>query len=126
MKLGPDELLKTVYAMRSDMRNKYPINNMDRKYNDFKQEYPHLYTMIIENSEHCIDIVKKMVHSLKLIDEGTRTREEMDKIVGEELAKTFIYEKLDMTKEEPPIPDPVFVDLDDSENEDDKIFSDQD
>lgn len=111
MKLKSDQLLKKVYDMRSDVRAKVPLSHLEVKYKVLNEEYPYLFKMISENTENCMEMFKKMITLLQMIENGTKTREESDKIMGIELAKEFIYEKLDMTKEEPMAIDPVFEEL---------------
>lgn len=109
MRLEPDDLMKVALQMRSEVRSKYPERHFEKKYSNIKEEYPYLYRMIIDNSEHCMEILKIMITSLKNIQDGKCTREEMDKIIGYKLAKEFVFEKLDMTKEEIPEPEPIFI-----------------
>jgi|GEM_PF-3873229 hypothetical protein len=118
MRIGPDELLKTTHQIKSELRAKFPLSYFETKYKTLKEDYPYLFDMLLENSEHSMEILKKMIISLRLIQDGNRTVEEMDKIIGYELAKEFVYEKLDMTEEEIPEPDPIFNQSDSEEEPD--------
>jgi hypothetical protein len=64
--------------------------------------------MVAENSDDFMTILKKMITLMQMVEDGTQTQENSDKIMGYELAKTFVYEKLDMTKEDVPAPDTIF------------------
>jgi hypothetical protein len=121
MKLKSDELLKHVYNMRSDKRAQMSQSSLEIKYKILSEDYPYLFKMVSENSDDFMDILKKMITLMQMVEDGTKTQEDSDKIMGYELAKTFVYEKLDMTKEVVPAMEPIFDEIPDGG--DDSVLS---
>jgi len=120
MKLKSDELLKQVYNMRSDKRAQMPQSSLEIKYKTLSEDYPYLFKMVSENSDDFMEILKKMITLMQMVEDGTKTQEDSDKIMGYELAKTFVYEKLDMTKEVVPAMEPIFDESPEDDDKDDK------
>lgn len=67
-------------------------------YKEFIETYPSLFKMIISGGDYK-EIFKRMISAAKSVENGETTMETMDKKVGEELAKKYIYPNIDMSKE---------------------------
>lgn len=71
---------------------------MRTKYSEFIKLRPRLYKMITETHDY-VETLNRMTQAVKLVENGTVSQEEMDKTVGFELAKVYVYPVIDMDKE---------------------------
>lgn len=93
-----DIVKRTVLEIADYVKNGIGEDELKKSYKDFVELYPSLFKMIIENGEYTV-ILDRMIAAAKMIENGQSTQEDMDKTVGEELAKEYIYPNIDMSKE---------------------------
>ncbi len=93
-----DEVKKTVLEIASYVKNGIHETELRKSYSDFVKEYPSLFKMVIENGDY-MEILNRMIDAAKRVEAKEYTIEEMDKMVGFELAKEYIYPHIDMSKE---------------------------
>lgn len=93
-----DEVKKTVMEISQHVKNGTNEDDLKKSYAQFVEQYPSLFKMVIENGNY-MEILNRMLDAAKRVEKGEYTVEEMDKIVGEELAKEYIYPNIDMSKE---------------------------
>lgn len=100
---NPDELLRVVRLLRTDIRTNHPVQYLDKKYKKLKEAYPSLYKIVIEKEPCSMEILEKMISCMKLIKQGEKSQEDMDKEIGYCLAKEYVYPNIDMNKEQEPL-----------------------
>ncbi len=93
-----DEVKKTVLEIADYVKNGIPEDELKKTYAQFVEQYPSLFKMVIENGDY-LEILNRMIDAAKRVEKGEYTIEQMDKMVGEELAKEYIYPHIDMSKE---------------------------
>lgn len=93
-----DEIKKTVLEIAEYVKNGIQEEELKKSYARFVEQYPSLFKMVIENGDY-LEILNRMIDAAKRVEKGEYTIEQMDKIVGEELAKEYIYPHIDMSKE---------------------------
>lgn len=93
-----DEVKKTVLEISEYVKNGIQEEDLKKSYSEFVEQYPSLFKMVIENGAY-MEILNRMIDAAKRVEKGDYTIEEMDKVVGEELAKEYIYPHIDMSKE---------------------------
>jgi hypothetical protein len=93
-----EELRKTIKEVAEYVKNGIDEGDLRKYYPDFCIQYPTLFKMIIQNGDHS-NILDRMLDAAKIVESGESTIEDMDKEVGLELAKKYIYPHIDMTKE---------------------------
>lgn len=93
-----DEVKKTVLEISGYVKNGISERDLRNSYKDFVKLYPSLFKIILENKDF-MEVLDRMLDAAKRIESGEYTPEEMDKLVGEELAKKYVYPHIDMLKE---------------------------
>lgn len=93
-----DEVKKTVLEIAEYLKNGIEEKDLRKTYKDWIELYPSLFKMVIEGGDY-IPILDRMIDAAKMVENGQYTQEAMDKTVGEELAKEYIYPNIDMSKE---------------------------
>jgi hypothetical protein len=94
-----EDIKKSVDSIRNDLIRNRSKEDIEKKYKKFIEDYPKLFVMIVENSPGYMEILNRMFEGAKLIEDGDSTQDDMDKVVGLELAKEYVYPIIDMTKE---------------------------
>jgi hypothetical protein len=98
---GPDpqKILENVNNISQDIQRGKSKKFLEDKYSEFKESSPSIFKMVLENPPGFMDGFQRMVEAAVLVKTGQVSQEEMDKKVGLELAKEFIYPNIDMSKE---------------------------
>lgn len=95
-----EAIKNAVFQIRRDRRNGLSRKELEERYENFNKNYPRLFTMIADNlQEDYMDILNKMLASVEQVQDGLYTQEEMDKKIGFDLAKHFVYPNIDMSRE---------------------------
>jgi glucose-6-phosphate dehydrogenase assembly protein OpcA len=95
----PAKIMETVRKMRADLKAGHGNEYIDATYADLKESTPHIFDMVVENKPGSFEILERMVGAAMLVKTGKKTQDEMDKTVGFELAKEYVYPNIDMSKE---------------------------
>jgi hypothetical protein len=93
-----EEIEKIIGTIIQDKADGVDPNEMKSKYSEFIKLRPRLYNMITETNDYH-QILARMTGAVKLVQSGSVSQEEMDKTVGFELAKKYVYPVIDMDKE---------------------------
>lgn len=96
---NPEELYEVIMALKKDIGIKLSKNQIESKYSVLIKRYPSLYSIMTSNKPYRMEILERMISSMKLIRRGLRTQEEMDKEIGFLLAQEYVYPNIDMSKE---------------------------
>lgn len=92
------EVRKTIGEITKDMGSQMSKGVLDEKYTDFKTSHKHLYCMITETSNYHF-MLNKFLEDAERVENKEVELTEMDKIVGLDLAKKYVYPNIDMSKE---------------------------
>lgn len=93
-----DEVKKNVLEIAGHVKNEIEEVDLRKNYPNFVKEYPSLFKMVMENGNY-MEILDRMIDAAKRVEAKEYSIEEMDKMVGFELAKEYIYPHIDMSKE---------------------------
>ena len=95
-----EEILSNVKEIRSLYITNKNNNKayLKKKYYNFYNEYPKLFELSC-NPEISLTYLEFMCNQIKKIQQGVVSEYESSGIVGNKLAKDFVYPKLDMSKE---------------------------
>lgn len=93
-----NQVKKTVVEISEYVKNGLEEEEIKNKYSDFVKQYPTLFMMIVENGNY-MEIFDKMIEAAKTVQTGQVTAEEMDKRIGYDLAREYIYPHIDMKRE---------------------------
>lgn len=93
-----DDVKRTVLEISEYVKNGIDEAEIRGKFPDFHSTYPKLFKVVIENGNY-MDGLDRMIEAAKVVERGEISIEEMDKKVGFELAKEYIYPNIDMSKE---------------------------
>lgn len=99
---GKTELIKkTVLEIEMDKDFGKSIEYLKDKYADFLVNCPELFKIIVESKNRLEyrPTLNRMLEASFLVENGHTDLEDMDKLVGQELAKEYIYPIIDMEKE---------------------------
>lgn len=96
-----EALRYSVSEIRRKLRNGSSIKDIERMHPIFNNKYPRLFNMMMEryDDKEFMQILNKMIESMEQVHDGLYTQEEMDKKIGFDLARQFVYPNLDMTSE---------------------------
>jgi hypothetical protein len=93
-----DDVKKTVIEISEHVKNGIAEDEIRSRYTDFHTSYPQLFKIVIENGNY-MEGLNRMIDAAKIVERGEVSIDEMDKKVGFELAKEYIYPNIDMSKE---------------------------
>ena len=95
LKLSKDEILQSIKEIIDDkeVMNK---RQLEFKWNNFMNTYPMIFFQLVDSDSSRIDLslVESMVDDVNCIDDGTKTNEEVELDIGNELAERFVYTKV--------------------------------
>lgn len=87
----------TIKEISSYMRLGYSAEKIRNKYPVFVETYPKLFDMLFDPAMN-IGVLEILISHVEMIENG-ESQEKIEKAVGFELAKVYVYPNIDMSKE---------------------------
>ena len=95
----PTKIYSRVLLMKKEVEKGTSRSVLEARFSDLKEDSPRIFEMVLENSPGYFEILSRMVNAANQVRNGEVSQEEMDKKVGLELAKEYVYPHIDMSKE---------------------------
>ena len=92
-----ENVRNTIKQVSEYMKLGYSSEKIKSKFPEFNETYPKLFNMLFEPNLD-LKVLEMMITHVERIENG-ESQEDIEKKVGFELAKTYIYPKVDMSKE---------------------------
>lgn len=86
-----DSVMHNVLKLRVYVRNGEPLDKILVDFKDFKEKYPKLFEMVLENKEDYMPQLQEMLDHVSLIKQGVASLEDATKVVKNKYDEKYIY-----------------------------------
>lgn len=80
-----------VLKMRKSVIDGEPLDKILTQFKDFKESYPKLFELVLENKENYLPELEEMLGHVELVNRGVASLEDITKVVKNKYDTKYIY-----------------------------------
>lgn len=86
-----NDIMLNILKMRKEVMNGTSLNTILEEFKEFKEKYPHLFELILENKEDYMPELEEMIQHANLVKNGVASLEDVTKVVKNKYDVKYIY-----------------------------------